>query len=134
MPSEQINFRETVPAGIAYLLSYQFLKDVHLTSGFVHFPPGCNAVVLVRIMLQLGRKGNVIQTTPIDDKYIALDDANWAFTLDEHCRKEDKVLVEMINQGAQEHQISVIVTQEYPSPERMVEERKKESERRRLLK
>lgn len=98
----------------------------------MHFPPGCNSVVLVRIMLQLDRKGNVQQMTPVDDKYIALDDANWEFTLDERVKKEDKVLVEMINQGAQEHQISVIVTQEYPSPERMVEERKKEGERRRL--
>jgi len=132
LPSEQINFRETVPAGTAYLLSYQFLKNGILTGGFMHFPPGCNAVVLVRIMLQLDRKGNVQQMTPVDDKYIALDQANWEFTLDEAVKKEDKVLVEMINQGAQEHQISVIVTQEYPSPAQVVEERKRESERRRL--
>ena len=98
----------------------------------MHFPPGCNSVVLVRIMLQLDRKGNVQQMTPIDDQYIALDQANWEFTLGDNVKKEDKVLVEMINQGAQEHQITVVVTQEYPSPEEMMKERKEESERRRL--
>jgi len=75
----------------------------------MHFPSGCNALVQVRMLLGIG--GTQIQVTPIDDQFIALDDANYPFIVDREVSKDDIIYVEINNyDSVNAHQISVIVT------------------------
>jgi hypothetical protein len=91
------------------MLEYEITEDSWLTEGFMHFPDGCNALVYVRV--QLGISGTIIQVTPIEDDYIALNDANFPFLIDRQMRKKDKIIVEIINyDSTNSHQISVIIT------------------------
>lgn len=117
MPSSQINYRYTIPAGAVRELSYEMKKDAILTEGFMHFPPGCVGAVQIRVLLERDKFGNIKQVTPVNDDYVALDDATYPFVLDEEIEKGDKVIVQIRNTGANEHTVSAIITQEYPGPE-----------------
>jgi len=109
MPAEQINFRYNLPASTGVRLLYRLKKGGYLMEGLMHFPAGCNALVQVRVMLGIG--GQQIQVTPIDNQFIALDDANYRFIIDRRVSKDDIIYVEMNNYDAvNTHQISVIVT------------------------
>lgn len=130
MPSEQINFRYEVSAGTSLRLAHRSRKPGRLTGGFMHFPPGCNAVVQVRVLISSPSLGGIRQVTPIQDQYVALDDANWEFTLDEEILKDDQILVDMRNTGAQDHQITVIVTRWSEEPTQI--KMKKEEQQARL--
>lgn len=132
MPSEQISFRHEVPAATSLRLSHRNRKPGKLTGGFMHFPPGCNAVVQVRILISSPSLGGIRQMTPIQDQYVALDDANWEFTLNEEVLKDDLILVDMRNTGALPHQITVVVTRESKAPTQIG--MKKEEERTKLKK
>lgn len=108
MPSEQINIRYDCPASTGVVLRWEIRKDGWLTDGFMHFPPGCNALVQVRMMLETG--GRRIEVTPIQNQFIALDDANYAYPIDIEVKMRDAVVVEINNYDAvNPHQISVIV-------------------------
>lgn len=108
MPSEQINIRHDCPDSTGVVLRWEIRKDGWLTDGFMHFPPGCNSLVQVRMMLETG--GRRIEVTPVRNQFIALDDANYAYPIDIEVRKRDAIIVEINNyDSVNSHQISVIV-------------------------
>lgn len=109
MPAEQINFRYDVPEATEVQLAYRLKKDGWLTDGFMHFPLGCNALVQVRMLLEIG--GVLKLITPIENEFIALDDANYPFLIDRGISRLDRIIVEIRNTDEDnEHQISVIIT------------------------
>jgi hypothetical protein len=109
MPAKQINFRYNIEPSKGVELEYEITEDGWLTEGFMHFPDGCNALVHVRV--RLGISGTIVQVTPIENDYIALNDANFPFLIDYQVHKKDKILVEIINyDSVNPHQISVIIT------------------------
>ncbi len=112
MVSEQINFRRAVAAGVAVRLAHRNQKAGRLTGGLFSFPDGCNNAVQVRILISSPSLGGIRQVTPIANAYIALNDANWEFTLDEAVLKDDLILVDIRNTGAEAHTISVVVTRQ----------------------
>jgi len=108
MPSEQINIRYNCPASTGVVLRQEIRKDGWLTNGFMHFPPGCNALVQVRMMLETG--GRRIEVTPVEHQFIALDEANYAYPIDIEVKMKDAIIVEVNNyDSTNDHQISVIV-------------------------
>ena len=75
-----------------------------ITQCVMHFPPGCNALVEVRML----HNGKAI--CPVDG-YIALDETTPVFGLLEPCREGDTITAEFINHDeSYEHTISVIVS------------------------
>jgi len=109
MPSRLINFRYTVPASKGVELEHEIKEAGYLADGFMHFPDGCNALVHVRVRLAI--RGTIIQIAPIEDDYIALNDATINFRIDEKVEVKDKILVEIINyDSVNPHTISVIIT------------------------
>ena len=133
MVKEAINFRYEIGAGKRVRLIHRNRKSGRLTGGFMHFPPGCNAVVQVRILVAGPASGQERQIIPIQDEYVALDDANWEFELDEDIIKDDNILVEMRNTGGSKHQITVIVTRysDEPTQTKLEKEDKKERAQKR---
>ena len=108
MPSEQINIRYDCPKSTGVVLRQEIRKDGWLTDGFMHFPPGCNALVQVRMMLETG--GRRLEVTPIQNQFIALDDANYVYPIDIEVKMRDAIIVEVNNyDSVNAHQISVIV-------------------------
>ena len=110
MVSEQINFNYEIPAGQGVRLAHRNKKEGKLTGGLFHFPDGCNGVVQVRILISAPTLGGIRQITPINNDFISLNDAAWEFTLEEQLKKNDEILVDMQNNGAEAHTISVVVT------------------------
>lgn len=132
MVKEAINFRTEVEAGYAVRLAHKNKKSGKLTGGFMHFPPGCNAVVQVRLLVSSPTAGQERQIIPIQDEYIALDDSQWEFELDEIVLKGDDILVDIRNTGAADHKISVVVTRYSGDPTQA--ELEKESQKRKAEK
>jgi len=108
--SEQINFRYEIEEGTTVRLGFRIRKPGKLTKGFMHFPDGCVSAVLVRMLISSKHAGGIRQVCPVGQNFIALNDSEWEFTLDEWVVKEDVILVDMENQGQEPHQISVIIT------------------------
>lgn len=114
MPYEQINFRRTVDPLTGVVLRYELTRKGRLSSGFVHFPSGCNGLVYVRVLIT-SKKQYIKQVCPIGDEYIALDDANYPFHIDQPVEAGDLIFVEIYNHDATyQHTISTIITFEYP--------------------
>jgi hypothetical protein len=63
------------------------------------------------VRLRLAISGTIIEVVPIDDDYIALNNANYPFVIDREVKVKDKILVDIINyDSTNAHKISVIVT------------------------
>lgn len=108
MPSEQINIRYNCLKRTGVVLRQEIRRDGWLTDGFMHFPPGCNALVQIRMMLETG--GRRIEVTPRENQFVALDDANYAYPIDIEVKMKDAIIVEINNyDSVNAHQISVIV-------------------------
>jgi hypothetical protein len=108
MPAEHINFRYTVPAATGVQLAYRLKRSGWLRTGFIHFPSGCNALVYVRVLLEA--KGVLRQLAPIENEYIALDDANFPFEINTQIAKDERIIVDIENyDDTFPHQISIII-------------------------
>jgi len=100
----QLNFRKTVqPLTKEYevktLEEYGTIKQIT-----VHFPPGCNSLVEVKVF------HGTRQVLP-DKDGIALDDATPTFTIERDVNLGDPIRVEWINHDdTYEHTVSVIVS------------------------
>lgn len=110
MPAEQINFRYEVPESTGVQLLYRLKRAGWLTEGMIHFPTGCSALVQVRMLL--GLSGKLIQVTPIENQFIALDGPpNYVFPIDRQVAVNDEIWIELNNyDGTNHHQISVVIS------------------------
>jgi len=108
-PEKQINFRHTVEAATSVELSYEMDRDSRLTEGFMHFPPGCNSLVEMRVLIGSGSAKK--QVTPINNDFIALDDATYHFVLEQKLARKEKVFVEISNYDEDnDHAVSTIIS------------------------
>jgi len=108
-PEKQINFRSTVLASTAIELSYEMDQDARLTEGFLSFPPGANSLVEMRVLVGSGSAKK--QITPINNSFIALDDATYPFILDTKVAHKEKVFVEISNYDEDNaHAVSAIIS------------------------
>ena len=108
-PEEQVNFRISIEAVTQRELSYEFDKDVRLSEGTMHFPPGCNSLVEMRVLMGTGSARK--QITPINDQFIALDDAVFHFLLDQKLARKERVFVEVANYDEDNpHIVSTIIS------------------------
>lgn len=113
MPAELINIRSTVTAGQGTRTYRKITKSGYLDHGYVHFPAGCNALVLVLVAVEKG--GSLVPVAPIPDtftntkQYIALNDYTLPFRIDMEISAGDQILVEIQNTDASNpHTISIL--------------------------
>ncbi len=98
----QLNFKKTVAALGEYSENQGIQGSGQLNQIIVHFPPGCSALVDVRVFL------NSEQILP-NLGYLALDDATPTFSFAKVIRMGDNLRVEMVNtDDTYPHTISVI--------------------------
>lgn len=110
-PEEQINFRYAIAAQTTAELHYRVKDPGMLTAGFIHFPPGCQALVRVRVMVGRKKGSEAIKITPIDDQYIALDDANYSFNLNQKVYRGDNIIIQLGNYDKDNpHTITVLLS------------------------
>lgn len=99
----QINFRRTVSAQDSDTQTKESTILGTIKNVILHFPPGCNALVEVRV--SHGTK----QIVPREG-YIALNDATPTFEVNEPINVGDSILVEIINHDSTySHTISTII-------------------------
>jgi len=98
-----LNFRKTVqPLTSEYEIKPSTYDGV-IKEIIVHFPPGCNSLVEVKVF------HGTTQILP-EKGGIALDDATQGFIIEREVRSGDPIRVEWINHDdTYEHTISVIV-------------------------
>jgi len=126
-PEKQINFRYSIAASTSIELSYEMDHDARLTEGFMHFPPGCNSLVEMRVLVGSGSARK--QVTPINNDFIALDDATYHFVLDQKLERKEKVFVEISNYDQDNaHAVSAIIS--YVTEEAVPEESEPSRRRR----
>ncbi|MCD6493919.1 MAG: hypothetical protein J7K36_09045 [Archaeoglobaceae archaeon] len=101
-----INFRKTVSPLTADSDTKTAYLDGAITEIILHFPPGCNALVGVKVFL------NTRQILP-QEGVIALDNATQSFKLFVPCKKGDIIRVDWENHDdTYSHTVSVIVNVE----------------------
>jgi hypothetical protein len=99
----QLNFRQTVPALSEVYEIKRSLETGIIKEITVHFPPGCNALLEVKVF-----HGST-QILP-EKGGLALDDATPTFTVERYVRVGDPIRVEWINHDdTYEHTVSVVV-------------------------
>jgi len=103
MGNQIINFRKEVQPLTADSEIQEIYVNGTIKEIVTHFPPGCNALVGIKVFL------NTQQILP-QEGVIALDNATQAFKLAVPCRKSDKLRVDWENHDdTYPHTVSVIV-------------------------
>lgn len=122
MPAETINIRYDVGTETNVTLAHQFDSDGYLESGYIHFPPGCQALVYVRVSVEV--QGSMFHICPVEDKetntpqYVALDNFTFPFPIDREVKRRDILQVEIYNyDDTQDHQITVLIYRWDKKPE-----------------
>jgi hypothetical protein len=100
-----VNFRTTVHPGIAVLLLEPSPLTGEITHVLFHFPAGCNALVMVRVLL------NHEPVWPIRENFLALDDSSPLYEVSEVVKKFDPLEVEIWNtDDTYDHTVTVELT------------------------
>ena len=113
MPAETINIRQEAESGMQYTVRRRLTKAGYVSSGYVHFPPGCEGLVDVRVSLEID--GSEVPIFPIPDletstpQYIAIDAFTLPFPVDRDIAKDSLLIVEIRNGDADnDHNITVL--------------------------
>lgn len=114
MPAEVINIYQDAASEQGYELSEEIQHDGYLSSGYIHFPPGCAGLVQVRVSVEV--KGSYNAVAPVDDfernrpQFIQLDDFTLPFPIDLDVKSGERIKVEINNYDkVEDHAITVLV-------------------------
>lgn len=114
MPAKTINISQDAVTQQAYVLTERIRADGYLSSGFIHFPPGCRGFVDVRVSIQVA--GSYVALAPADDvirnvpQFIHIDDFTIPFPIDLEVKARDMIRVEIRNRDlVNDHEITVLV-------------------------
>jgi len=128
MPADTINIAQDAESGQQYTIRRVVTKKGYLSSGFIHFPPGCFGFVDVRVSLEIS--GTEVPICPIPDletstqQFVSIDDFTLPFPIDRDIGKDDLIIVEIRNGDAvNDHDITVLAFwwHKKPSPQQIRE-------------
>lgn len=106
----QIAFRETVQSGRGVRVTKNFIWEGKITQVMFHFPPGCNA--LVDIKLEKGKMPFYPR-----EGYLALDDATPIYYTDVDYRSYESLDFSVLNRDAvNPHTVTCTVVIRYKAP------------------